>query len=231
MYSMTDEIRRRFAAHATIGAESECWPWSGTFRKTTPIIWTDTHPSGSVSAISVSRAVAGLPDAPRGGNVRSCGNFACVNPHHCGAGTEMLRFWGKVDKAGACWEWTGTKSPNGYGTFKIRNTDPLYAHRISYEAIVGPIPDGLHIDHLCRNRGCVNPAHMEPVTSKVNNLRGESIAAKNARKTHCHRGHEFTPENTWLRVGKRGPCRECRTCARAAKRAASLHRNRCSAAK
>lgn len=84
-------------------------------------------------------------------------------------------------------------------------------HRVSYESVKGPIPEGLVIDHLCRQRSCVRPDHMEPVTLKVNVLRGSSIFAKRARQTHCQNGHEFTPENT-RRHGKEGRNRRCITC-------------------
>jgi hypothetical protein len=126
-------------------------------------------------------------------------------------------FWEKVDRASddGCWEWLGAKN-GGYGRFHLRSQGPgraTAAHRVSYELLVGPIPDGLTLDHLCRNRGCVNPAHLEPVTNKTNILRGESFSADHARRTHCPHGHEYTPENTYWRTGKRTG-RECRECHR-----------------
>lgn len=128
-------------------------------------------------------------------------------------GDDEARFWSYVDKDGpnGCWEWTGDKSVDGYGVLRIdRRT--AYMPRWSYELHVEPIAPGLEPDHLCRNRGCVNPDHLEPVTHRVNILRGESPMAINARKTHCIRGHEFTPENTkTLSGGGRG----CITCKRA----------------
>jgi hypothetical protein len=81
-------------------------------------------------------------------------------------------------------------------------------HRLAYQLTMGQIPDGLVIDHLCRNRRCCNPAHMEPVTNGENVHRGNGIYARNGRKTHCAKGHEFTPENTLRRKHGRG-CREC----------------------
>jgi hypothetical protein len=92
------------------------------------------------------------------------------------------------------------------------NGKPRYGHRVAYEALVGPIPQGLCIDHLCRNRACVNPDHLEPVTNRVNILRGETIMAANAAKTHCVRGHEYTPENTLINA-KTGT-RRCAACNR-----------------
>jgi len=91
----------------------------------------------------------------------------------------------------------------------------MAAHRFAYEALVGPIPEGLKLDHLCRNRACVNPDHTEPVTDRVNTLRGFGPTAMNARATHCSEGHEFTDENTYL---NQSGSRVCLTCMRAAQR-------------
>jgi len=111
---------------------------------------------------------------------------------------------------GGCWLWTASKDRKGYGKFKMAGRVHR-AHRVSYEMHVGPIPDGLELDHLCRNRMCVNPDHLEPVTTQENLLRGDTIAACNAAKTHCPQGHEYAGDN--LYIDKRGR-RFCRTCAR-----------------
>jgi hypothetical protein len=105
-----------------------------------------------------------------------------------------------------CWEWTGARTPAGYGVFWT-GQKVNYAHRVLYELLVEPIPEGLHIDHLCRVRHCVRPSHLEPVTIAENNRR-----TGNAVKTHCLNGHEFTPENTY-EPPKRPGQRYCRTCA------------------
>lgn len=121
--------------------------------------------------------------------------------------TSIERFWAKVDKSGECWLWTGCLNRDGYGHI----SDGSLAHRFSYEIHVGPIPDGLTIDHLCRSRACVNPDHLEPVTLRTNILRGTSPSAVNAVKTHCKNGHPFDSANT--RILPEG-WRRCRLCER-----------------
>jgi hypothetical protein len=91
------------------------------------------------------------------------------------------------------------------------------AHRVAYELLVGPIPDGMHLDHLCRTPACVNPAHLEPVTPRVNSLRGVSFSAVNATKETCPAGHPYSADNTYLSPTKRN--RLCRTCQAVHKRA------------
>jgi hypothetical protein len=118
------------------------------------------------------------------------------------------RFWAKVEKTDTCWLWSGHTVTNGYGTIGVDKRRVL-VHRYAYELLVGPIPDGLHLDHLCRVRTCVNPDHLEPVTNRENALRGASFVAQQAAQTHCLRGHEFTPENTYVWRTSR-VCRECR---------------------
>src|SRR3977135_3690762 len=108
----------------------------------------------------------------------------------------LSRFWGLVDRqdggfqTGGCWPWLGSTTGSGYG--QIRYGGHLLAHRIAYVLRKGDIPTGLQLDHLCRNRSCVNPAHLEPVTGRENPLRGGSPTAVNAFKTHCPQGHEYT---------------------------------------
>ncbi len=105
-----------------------------------------------------------------------------------------------------CWLWLGTANKRGYGAIS-RDGQRIMAHHGTYELYVGPIPEGLELDHLCRNPRCVNPLHLEPVTHAENVARGTK-----AQQTHCKRGHEFTPANTY--ICKRG-LRVCRACHRA----------------
>lgn len=137
------------------------------------------------------------------------------------------RFWEKVDQSGgasACWLWTGAKTAGGYGRF-----DDGVAHRFAYRDAVGPIPNGLDLDHTCHtkacdggvdcpHRACVNPAHLEPVTRSENLERGNMtrdhmppVAQLQKAKTHCKHGHEFTPSNTY-RAPLRPTLRQCRQC-------------------
>lgn len=105
------------------------------------------------------------------------------------------RFWSFVDKSGDCWIWLGARNKN-YGRFNIDQATPVWAHRFSYELLIGPIPSGLHLDHLCRNPPCVNPSHLEPVTVAQNLERsGMAPATVNSRKTHCPNGHEYAGDN------------------------------------
>ena len=122
------------------------------------------------------------------------------------------RFWAKVEKTDSCWFWTGAKIQGGYGSFTDGRGSSVPAHRLAYELLVGPIPEGLVIDHLCRTPGCVNPSHLEPVTVRENTMRGESGSARNARKTHCDNGHAFSISNTYLypRSSRKRRCRACK---------------------
>ena len=121
------------------------------------------------------------------------------------------RFWSFVDAEADCWVWTGSRHPTGYGQFAAKGGTKR-SHRFAWELLVGEIPHAMTLDHICRNKPCVNPDHMEVVTAQENNLRSGSFSALNARKTHCRHGHEFTPENTYVQYNKGKPGRRCRTC-------------------
>jgi hypothetical protein len=111
-----------------------------------------------------------------------------------------------------CWEWGGYLDEKGYGRLVVKKRFRT-AHSVLWVLERGPVPEGLELDHLCRNRACVNPDHLEPVTHRENMLRGAGPIAENAAKTHCKYGHPFDEENTILRPNRPGT-RECRACHR-----------------
>lgn len=120
-----------------------------------------------------------------------------------------------VDKTGTCWLWTGARSRDGYGKFSAKTGVTVNAHRLIYELVMGPIPEDLELDHLCRVRHCVRPKHLEAVTHRENVDRGVTA------RTHCKNGHEFTSENTYQRTNHLGGVtRICRTCKRESARKA-----------
>lgn len=124
------------------------------------------------------------------------------------------RLWPKVEKTETCWLWTGSVNDYGYGAIhaKGRRTG---VHRAVYELLVGPIPEGFQIDHLCRVRNCVNPAHLEPVTQRENLRRGRA-GAHYGERTHCKNGHPFDESNTTVRIDRANgtPVRVCLQCHR-----------------
>lgn len=138
----------------------------------------------------------------------------------------ILKLWDKVSLTSSdCWEWTAHRDKCGYGRMctegKLQS-----AHRLAYEAAVGPIPKGLELDHLCRNRGCINPEHLEPVTHRENMLRGLAGAWQRAT-THCPHGHEYNAENTLIAPRPNGAhqriCKACNQKAMKAWRAKNPH--------
>lgn len=119
------------------------------------------------------------------------------------------RILSKVKVVNGCWEWQGTKGKFGYGqTYYVDRT--RNAHRVSFMVFKDMDVEGLDIDHMCRNIACVNPEHLQKVTRRTNLLIGNTIARKNAEKTHCPSGHEYSTENTYTCRNER----QCRICSR-----------------
>lgn len=150
------------------------------------------------------------------------------------------RFWAKVEKTDGCWLWKRPSSRDGYGRYAVAGR-VVGVHRFAYEICVGPIPDGLVIDHVCHNedpncaggpdcphRKCVNPAHLAAVTPGENALSGKSLWAVNARKTHCPKGHPYTTENTVIREIGGTSHRFCRACEKARNSGPSVPKPHCS---
>ena len=137
--------------------------------------------------------------------------FGDVHAIPRGPASAPRRFWLYVDKNGpdGCWLWTGGLGTGGYGQFKRVQATTDRAHRFAYELLIGPIPPGMQLDHLCRNRRCVNPEHLEPVTGRENKLRGHTLNAANAAKTHCDYGHPFDEQNTYTTTRSSRCCRAC----------------------
>lgn len=132
--------------------------------------------------------------------------------------SDLCRFEAKVIRTpGGCWFWAAAKNTWGYGSFHLGGVN-VGAHRAAWELLVGPIPDGLHIDHLCRRPWCVNPLHLEPVAQIVNTLRGESRFAIRRRTNRCVNGHDYTPANTYRRGDGTTLCRTCHRVREAARR-------------
>ena len=126
----------------------------------------------------------------------------------------VIRFMSHVQKGESpdgCWIWKAYVPPKGYGQFWLNGDNKTGAHRFSYTTFNGSIPDGLQIDHLCRNKVCVNPKHLEAVTARENQMRNpDSIVLANLLKTHCHRGHELIGDNLYKRKDNRRDCMTCR---------------------
>lgn len=125
--------------------------------------------------------------------------------------TTQLRFVKKISaQYSGCWEWTASCNQKGYGNFYYCRCVGK-AHRFAWEQAHGPVPDGMVLDHICKNRKCVNPKHLRTVTNRDNVLHNsESVIARNAKKTHCKHGHEFTTENTIVRSSGGRDCLICK---------------------
>lgn len=136
-------------------------------------------------------------DATVGGPIK---RYAKGSPHD-----RLMRYVDRADHPDTCWEWVGGVSTQGYGRL-----GDGYAHRISYEVMVGPIPDGLELDHLCRNRRCINPNHLEVVTAAENTRRGMSPSMVVRRNRTCSHGHTLSGGNLYIRKSGGWQCRTCK---------------------
>ena len=189
-----------------------------------------TPPDGVTPARVVNVSTVPLPhDQPRRAPLQPArrGTRRERWDRHAASGgmTFLARFWAKVDQSGgsdACWPWCGARNGDGYGLISLRRDGARQivrsAHRVAYELERREeIPDGLTLDHMCRNPRCVNSRHLEVVTNRENILRGDGWGGRNARRTSCPRGHAYEPGNTYRKPGR--VSRECWTCKRALDRA------------
>jgi len=115
----------------------------------------------------------------------------------------------RLDHRTGCWVWMGSKNGGGYGQTTL-NGKHVDAHRLVYSELVGDIPSAMDLDHLCRNRACVNPDHLEPVSRRTNLLRGYGVSARNAIRTHCNYGHAFSGDNLGVDGHGYRYCRQCK---------------------
>ena len=235
----SDVLPDRIACRLDTGL-CDCWIWTGPLIRTSPCVsWNGKSDLGTRV---VYKIVYG--PIPKGAQIRHrCGQSLCMRPDHLylddrSTSEGLLRAFVEMVTArievlpNECWHWTGAVNRWGYAVVEttVGNKSNRLA-RIMYELVIGPIPDGLVLDHLCHTRDetcpggascphhrCVNPSHLEPVTVAENNLRGRSQWAVNARKTHCPQGHPYDEQNTRFKKYRGGIVRVCKTCAREQRR-------------
>lgn len=183
-YVQTDPMSRFMGKISSQG--NGCWLWTGSFSSGYPQFY--LGPGRTVRpARWILEQEVGLNDLPAKWRVEwTCGDTACVNLNHLYPLTGIEAFWRNVDKQpGGCWDWMGALNRGGYGLGRVRGiTEPgTLAHRTSFHLERGPIPAGLELDHLCHRTQCVNPWHLEPVTSAVNLSRRRSVEEKNPKNS------------------------------------------------
>lgn len=193
-----------------------CWIYGTGDRAVAPVIGRGGRGSGNRSALRVAWELAHgpVPDEADVTHASHCREKRCVRPDHLRLEARRLDPRERFDEHcipepnTGCWLWTGDQTPGGYAVLSYGGRT-YCAHRVSYERHIGPIPARLQLDHLCRTRCCVNPAHLEPVSNRENWLRGTSLSAKCAREARCAKGHPYDTANTLMRRDGRRQCRAC----------------------
>ncbi len=224
-------IREQLLSRFVVDPLSGCWLWTGSISSDGYAVVCIRSVNVAAHRLSWELHVGAIPQGTR--FTRTCHNRACINPAHLAVVRLPLeeRFMAYVEPLPecGCWLWIGhTNGKAGareYGKFRVdtvRHAPALLAHRVAYELFRGPIPSGMHLDHLCRVPLCVNPFHLDPVTNLINTRRGNS-GKHQASRTHCPQGHPYDAENTLLIEQRRGKYhsinRMCRECSRQRRRA------------
>lgn len=198
----------RFKQKYKVNEETGCWEWTAQYWHGSGVFTLHRKKVRLAHVFAYETYGGMLKEGHK--IIHTCNNSRCVNPEHLEQVSTkdliMRRFQSsyEINSVTGCWEWLNYLGSDGYGQFSDKYKT-LVAHRFSYERLVGPIPEGLTLDHLCKNKKCVNPEHLEPVTRYVNTIRG-----KGSSSLYCSKGHPMFGEYLWFnKHDNRRRCLEC----------------------